>query len=75
MTSSLLVFDRYIKRGEDGKLDVSLLLSKECYEEWLESRGENRPQSPEEAFRKCITGHCKPLLRPNLANVLSDVSF
>jgi len=52
-TTSLEIFMKFVKRTPDGDYDVSRILSRECYEAWLESR-RAVPKSPEQAFRKSI---------------------
>ena len=59
-TSALSVFRNYIKYNSDGKLDVSGILTKECFDEWLTTRA-SEPKNLEEAFRKAVVGHCQGL--------------
>ncbi len=40
----------------DKVVDVRSIISRECYEAWLESR-KQMPVRPEECFRKCILAH------------------
>mmetsp|Transcript_6179 Transcript_6179/g.9699 ORF Transcript_6179/g.9699 Transcript_6179/m.9699 type:complete len:228 (-) Transcript_6179:1312-1995(-) len=41
---------------KDGEYDASRVLSRECYEMWLNTR-RNLPTTPEDAFRRHITAH------------------
>ena len=59
MSPTLQILLKFVKRDASGSLDVTGILSRECYEAWLESKGEHVPKDPEDAFRKTITGHCK----------------
>ena len=59
MTSSLELFQSFVKVGADGEVDASQILSRECFETWLKSKGAKTPEDPEGSFRKAITGHCK----------------
>ena len=56
--SSLAVFLRFVHRDEEGNIDASRVVSRQCFDEWLSSKGENVPRDPEEAFRKALIGHC-----------------
>ena len=56
--SSITVFLRYVQRDEKGNIDASQVISEACYVEWLNSKVENVPLDPEEAFRKSLIGHC-----------------
>ena len=56
--SSLNIFTKFVSRDEHGKVDISGILSRNCYDKWLKTR-ETPPRDPEEAFRKVITGHCR----------------
>ena len=56
--SSLSVFCHFIRQNTDGSLDVSGILSRECFITWLSTRN-GSPRNPAEAFRKPIVGHCK----------------
>lgn len=55
--NSITVFTRFIKYNED-EIDVSGLLSIECYQLWLSTRKEIPKDSPH-AFRKAVTGHVR----------------
>lgn len=52
------VFEQFVFTNKDGKTDASKILSRECYEAWLASKT-SKPKSPEEAFRKALTAHCR----------------
>ena len=56
--ASIHVFLRFVHRNEHGNFDASGVVSRECFEEWLRSKGNNVPRDPEEAFRKALIGHC-----------------
>ena len=55
---SYIIFDKYIHKQIDGSYDVSQLLSKACFDDWLSSRP-NPVRNPSEAFRKTLTSHCQ----------------
>ena len=61
--SAVSVFLRFVSYDADGKNDASRILSRECYEAWLDSKGAMTPRNPEEAFRKAIIGHCNYLTK------------
>lgn len=56
--ATIKLFNRYITRNSEGSVDVSRILSKECYDEWLITR-KKKPKTPPSAFRKAVTGHCR----------------
>ena len=58
LLSSREVFAQFVISHEDGKPDVSGILSRECYEFWLETRV-CWPKRPEEAFRKAVVALCQ----------------
>ena len=58
MSKTLEVLRFFIKTDERGNVDASGVVSRECYEAWLASKGDHVPEDPEDAFRKLITGHC-----------------
>jgi len=71
--SSLKVFEEFVKYlpasdsnnekiGENGSLniacDASGILSKDCFDKWVETRT-SKPKYPEESFRRAITAHIR----------------
>ena len=59
--SAISTLLRFVTYDADGKIDASRIVSRECYEEWLNSKGAFTPRDPEEAFRKTVIGHCSCL--------------
>lgn len=59
--TAMEVFGMYIKKKVDANnkplIDASGLLSRECYETWINSR-KSPLKRPEEGYRKCILAHC-----------------
>lgn len=58
--TSLKVFRRYFVTREDGSLDASRLLSRECYLAWRDSRKKEIP-SPETQFQRSLSSHVTSL--------------
>ena len=56
--TSRTIFSRFVQVNESGDLDVTGILSKDCYNAWLESRL-LWPKYPEAAFRKAVVAHCQ----------------
>ena len=56
--SSLSVFCDFIRQNPNGSLDVSGILSRECFVTWLRTRNCS-PRNPAEAFRRAIVWHYK----------------
>eukprot|EP00924_Labyrinthula_sp_SR-Ha-C_P005239 maker-scaffold_1-snap-gene-25.1-mRNA-1 protein AED:0.30 eAED:0.30 QI:93/0/0/1/1/1/2/0/448 len=56
MQSSLSVFESFVEY-KDGVCDAQRILSKECFQLWVNSR-QMYPKKPEESFRKAVTSHC-----------------
>ena len=61
--SATEVFLRFISYDADGNIDAARIVSRECYEEWLDNKEMNTPRDPEEAFRKAVIGHCSYLTK------------
>jgi hypothetical protein len=60
--TSIKIFRRYIKEVADEhgstRLDASGVISRECYDEWKESRSsEVRHVEQEKGFQRCLTAH------------------
>ncbi|KAH9257046.1 hypothetical protein BASA81_004867 [Batrachochytrium salamandrivorans] len=58
--TSLKVFRMYFVVREDGSLDASRLLSRECYSAWVDSRRKEIP-SPETRFQRSLSSHITSL--------------
>ena len=56
--AAISVFLRFIKCDALGNVDASGILSRECYQEWLNIKRRNKLRDPEKAFRKAVVGHC-----------------
>lgn len=52
------LFSSFVKKDHNGKLDVTDIVSKECFEVWKKSR-KMLPKHPPNAFRKAVTGHIR----------------
>lgn len=57
-SNSISLLNKHISITTDGCLDVSGIISKQCFNEWLQTKAK-RPQFPEHAFRKIVSGHCR----------------
>lgn len=58
--SSLEILSQFIREditGTNKTIDISQILTSECYLAWLNSR-KQAPKNPVHAFRKVVTGHC-----------------
>jgi hypothetical protein len=55
MSTSLQVFRGFFTRDDHGRLDVSNITSKACYEEWINTR--KSISSPEKVFVRTILSH------------------
>ena len=51
-------FEKFIKRSQEGKINVSGILSKECFLQWLK-QNEPLPINAAEAFQKALIARCK----------------
>mmetsp|Transcript_285 Transcript_285/g.298 ORF Transcript_285/g.298 Transcript_285/m.298 type:complete len:274 (-) Transcript_285:803-1624(-) len=56
--TSINVFLKFVEVDKSGKVDASKILSKACYEHWLETR-QSPPQRPQESFRRAVTAHVR----------------
>lgn len=57
-TITIKLFNRYLTRDAEGKVNASGIFSKTCYKEWLTTR-KQKPKKPPTAFGKAVTGHCR----------------
>uniref|UniRef100_A0A7S3LJ95 Uncharacterized protein n=1 Tax=Aplanochytrium stocchinoi TaxID=215587 RepID=A0A7S3LJ95_9STRA len=56
--TSIAVFNEFIEYDAQGNCNASGILSKECYQKWLESR-KKKPKCPPKAFRRALTAHVR----------------
>jgi len=58
--TTLQICRKYIKylEGDTLKPDVSGIFSRDCFEEWVETR-RSKPKQPEESFRRAVTAHIR----------------
>lgn len=55
---TLQILLKYVKHYDDGRVDATGIVGRECFEHWKRTRNP-KPRHPEEAFRKIITAHCR----------------
>eukprot|EP00924_Labyrinthula_sp_SR-Ha-C_P005170 maker-scaffold_1-snap-gene-23.24-mRNA-1 protein AED:0.02 eAED:0.02 QI:140/1/1/1/0/0/3/260/409 len=56
--TSYQIFMQFVKRSTDNSVDVSQVISKPCFQMWIQTRVE-MPKKPEESFRKAVTAHLR----------------
>ena len=56
MTSSIMIFRRFIKATNEMVLDASAVIGRECYEAWLKNK-DVVPSNPERVFQRSLNSH------------------